>query len=742
MGFLRYQQQESGADMVATFVPIDIGWLISFVLMGWYFRRRNVPYIASRSPIWMLTLIIALVLPSVIILQIFMVYPTVLCEDGIGRSVAPFVFWIGNSSFLCMFSCMIWRCLELIQRFEVQRMRLALRLHEDGYITSAEPTLEMNWFQRHIAWIASRPVAVVLILYTVVPAAIVMANPSARSFTLRDDGQCITASPVILYASVIAALVLCALAWKVRSVTDGFRIVVELKRLGLIAIWYVIMTQAFSAGDTKFSYSLGWLFLVSATAHFPMVGFCIGVPLYESYYPPKARQSSTAIEHQRLIAQHHNTGANASRRHLALTPTGADGARSPHASQAHGVVHPHPPLPINRHGSASHIPSTSDRGVPATFQEILRSIPGRRAFEKHLTYEFSLESLLFLNDVEALRALTRPVAPPSPLAPSANATASGATTPPTALTSPKNGPALGNVDVPVAEARARATAIYQKYVADTATHEINLSSQLTTALRRVFRPKERKVATRASLFVSNSSGGLSALAAAARGLPRTSGPTGEVAGGPNARGSLFIPTPRGAKPNGTASGGITPGVSAPPGVTVLPTVGEHKSGGGGTGTTGSAYAVPMTVTVNVNGEKPKTHSSDRPPSANAWGDKSEFDPRPATFWVSVFDAAYEEVYKLLETDSFPRFLGSALYDELVRNALLAHAMITNVEINPAELELPAAAKPRSGRTSVLIPPQPTTTGSALRSPLSPTSANSPSAPAAAGGPVQVLHPTH
>jgi hypothetical protein len=41
--------------------------------------------------------------------------------------------------------------------------------------------------------------------------------------------------------------------------------------------------------------------------------------------------------------------------------------------------------------------SASSNSMPEmqTFEEVLRSVPGRRAFEKHLAYEFAIESLMF-----------------------------------------------------------------------------------------------------------------------------------------------------------------------------------------------------------------------------------------------------------------------------------------------------------------------------------------------------------
>ncbi len=118
--------------------------------------------------------------------------------------------------------------------------------------------------------------------------------------------------------------------------------------------------------------------------------------------------------------------------------------------------------------------------------------------------------------------------------------------------------------------------------------------------------------------------------------------------------------------------------------------------------------------------------------------------RNAAFYQTIFDAAHREIYHLLETDSYSRYLTSALFERLCDNIELERKMIAEAEVvrppavphlqlqlqvrdSPAHAPAAAPRTPSSAPSHPIRAPLLTPKSLAPRVPPSPT-ANSPLSP--------------
>ncbi len=183
--------------------------------------------------------------------------------------------------------------------------------------------------------------------------------------------------------------------------------------------------------------------------------------------------------------------------------------------------------------------------------------------------------------------------------------------------------------------------LIRKYIGRNATHEVNLSYELVKSLHRMFvgksNGKSRKTA--------NATAGVAGTAAGAAPTPVSTG--GGGGGGLEALAAAARALPA----RSAAAAAVSPTAHA--GATHRTVAADQKS--------------PAAIAATVPSSGATTHRTI--PIASSSSDQGAIaagDNRSAAFFMSVFDAAYDEIHKLLESDSFPRFVQSALFDELVR----------------------------------------------------------------------------
>jgi hypothetical protein len=109
----------------------------------------------------------------------------------------------------------IWRSCILIEKFEAQRIRIAMRLREDGY----DAPFEANWFQRNIGILTSKWVIAFLAIFTVFPGTYALALGNFSDYIDPDTLRCVSSDgQMLLYFYVIGAAVSALLAFKIRSI--------------------------------------------------------------------------------------------------------------------------------------------------------------------------------------------------------------------------------------------------------------------------------------------------------------------------------------------------------------------------------------------------------------------------------------------------------------------------------------------------------------------------------------------
>jgi hypothetical protein len=108
------------------------------------------------------------------------------------------IWWINSWSFAGLLSLSIYRCVEVIVRFESQRVALSLQLHQEGYVEMTS----LNWFQRNLEWLKSWQPKLSLLLVSLITPIVRIAVPLQHH-----EATCL---PVDI---VRPCLVGCALSW-------------------------------------------------------------------------------------------------------------------------------------------------------------------------------------------------------------------------------------------------------------------------------------------------------------------------------------------------------------------------------------------------------------------------------------------------------------------------------------------------------------------------------------------------
>ncbi len=257
--------------------------------------------------------------------------------------------------------------------------------------TTVDAPIELNIFQRNLHLLTCKQHAAFWIIYSLIPGILSSTADDVSWYaTYRSTGtgtdaehprvQCFVNDSVLQGMYGLAALILCLLGIKIRTISDSFGIVKELKHLGLVALWFVIFDQIMTN-----TYA-GWYGSLLFNVYYILISgvvwtINIAIPLYRSYHQFDAI-STRSGEGEGL----HAAAAAKYRRRL-LRAGGGSGA-----SVGNG-------LPI---GDSHEIEMS--KSIPfKSLDEVLRSPPARLAFERHLMTEFSIENLSFLDAVNSMR---------------------------------------------------------------------------------------------------------------------------------------------------------------------------------------------------------------------------------------------------------------------------------------------------------------------------------------------------
>ncbi len=339
----------------------------------------------------------------------------------------------------------------------------------------------------------------------------------------------------------------------------------------------------------------------------------------------------------------------------------------------------------------------------STFSGLLASGPGRASFRQHLQSEFSLENLFFVDDCEALRKWYADANCKLTTATAITTAAAG-----TSIAAAADSAADGTDELNPQrlelnlEARARAFDIYAKYIAAGATFELNLSGVNKRELHRVFRVtaklqraglrnKYRAGASGENSHQPSTDGGIKphphrqhqqhqqhqtgsvginlmdekqplatttakhersaddapprppTIAFAAAGTVSSRTPSSQSKAPPPA-----TPTVVGGIP---PTGVVTPALSLP--ATAQAKTGAHRhpsdsarGGGGGSGIGAGPGGLPVI----------------------------EDAPRDASYYVHLYDASHAEIWHLLISDSYVRYVNSSLFERLVKQQTMANEL--------------------------------------------------------------------
>ncbi len=288
----------------------------------------------------------------------------------------------------------------------------------------------------------------------------------------------------------------------------------------------------------------------------------------------------------------------------------------------------------------------------------------------------SVENLFFLTAVEALQKQGAAPAP-SPSTPPLGPSDAVAVTAPTTTTAAA---AITIAASAAEQAREAAYGVYEKFVARGAAFEVNLSFEKAQPLHTEFGARlqyrkhmQQKVADSVAESVTGSSH--TQQAAVVRGLG---------IGAARRRAAAHARLPRNNQaPSGSQP--ASPRVLPPPTLPPLPSA-TITAASGGSGRGGTKYAVagddpPALPLQEMKQSLPPTTtiiSARLQPRAAAQlqlQDPFALPPqRNADYYLSIFDAAAREVRRLLETDSYPRFVAGKLFAQLVTTQLLSERL--------------------------------------------------------------------
>lgn len=348
-------------------------WIPSFIAaMLLFYRRRDIQPIKARSP--------TLVLVTDVIL---LLYTVLLCLQRIIDSDYPCFLnmWSGYVGTIVLFNSYLWRCWTLFFNFNLTHVRLQSHdLNHDNFF------IKQRWLTGS-DFLSKVAVTVLLVL---------MMPPLGLSVThteIRDeygDGCDQSWGPTLLAFYVGFYIVLFLwFAFSLRSVVDGFRIKTELKATGMIALlaaipWYVFNQYATDINKHTFPFSTLCLLVAVVAAFTTSTIF----PIYMSYG-----------------------------RKLGAGGAGSAGAGGPRQSALGGMFAFHALTPLDGPASPSATAVAPGAAVssgapfnPNRLYHILADVGGLDAFTQFLTKEFSVENILFFNEIEAYRTELREAA--------------------------------------------------------------------------------------------------------------------------------------------------------------------------------------------------------------------------------------------------------------------------------------------------------------------------------------------
>jgi hypothetical protein len=107
--------------------------------------------------------------------MIYLYEPGLWCDHS-GGTVAMYIIEIAHVA-LC--SGAVWRCLDIICKFEAQRQRLALKLLEEGI----ETHLERSCYQRWLGFLSSWGLGVLLAVFCVLIVPLRASGAYVLSYT-------------------------------------------------------------------------------------------------------------------------------------------------------------------------------------------------------------------------------------------------------------------------------------------------------------------------------------------------------------------------------------------------------------------------------------------------------------------------------------------------------------------------------------------------------------------------------
>lgn len=111
-------------------VGLMVGWSVLFLiyLIGavWYFTRRNVDVILARLPGTTLIILTVIWINLIFTFVINLLTPTLACELTV-----DWLYPCISVTLVGLFCIGIWKCVAVIVKYEIQRMRLAVQIREE-----------------------------------------------------------------------------------------------------------------------------------------------------------------------------------------------------------------------------------------------------------------------------------------------------------------------------------------------------------------------------------------------------------------------------------------------------------------------------------------------------------------------------------------------------------------------------------------------------------------------------------
>ena len=356
-----------------------VGWLILWVpiflvAMYWFKQRAHIQPIKARSP--------TLVLVTDTILLLYLMS---LCFQRIFVKDYPCLLniWSGYIGTVILFNSYLWRCWTLYFNFNLTHVRLqrSTRVLDGGGDNM------QNFFIRN-RWMTGgaflfKLSAIVFCLLMIPPFALSVTHTSIAQQS--GDGCDLSWGPTVL--AVYVALYVACFSWfsfSLRSVVDGFRIKTELKITGLFGLlavvpWFVFNNYASDTNKNTFPFSTMFLLIAICAAFAASTIY----PLYASFFGSQSTGGGGSSSMFALMSSFRIMKSRPEQFHpldeiSSNDPNGSSGALSP--------------------------TGLKPGQQPERLYQILADPDGMEAFTQFLTKEFSVENIVFYNEIETLRS--------------------------------------------------------------------------------------------------------------------------------------------------------------------------------------------------------------------------------------------------------------------------------------------------------------------------------------------------